>query len=88
MSSEPMTSDLKEPARPTPDQNEMMVDFLICLNRSVEKSDDRMKRLFYQSVEYAGIHGVLDKLQTVSKSVRVMKEIEEFEDVKEEWKDG
>ena len=47
-----------------------------------------MKRLFYQSAEYAGIHGVLDKLQTVSKSVRVMKEIEEFEDVKEEWKDG
>ena len=88
MSSEPMASDLKEPARPTADQIEMMVDFLICLNRSVEKSDDRMKRLFYQSAEHAGIHGVLDKLQAVSKSVRVMKEIEEFEDVKEEWKDG
>jgi hypothetical protein len=65
MSSDPMASDLKEPARPTADRNEMMVDFLICLNRSVEKSDDRM-----------------------SKSVRVMKEIEEFEDVKEESKDG
>jgi hypothetical protein len=58
------------------------------LNELVEKSDDRMKMLFYQSTEYAGIHGVLDKLQTVSKSVRVMKEIEEFEDVKEEWKKG
>jgi hypothetical protein len=30
MSSGPMASDLKEPARPTADQNEMMVDFLIC----------------------------------------------------------
>jgi hypothetical protein len=30
MSSDPMASDLKEPARPTADQNEMMVDFLIC----------------------------------------------------------
>jgi hypothetical protein len=65
MSSDPIASDLQEPARPTADQNEMMVDFLTCLNRSVEKSDDRM-----------------------SKSVRVMKEIEEFEDVKEESKDG
>jgi hypothetical protein len=88
MSSEPMASDLKEPARPTADQNEMMVEFLIHLNGLIEKSDDRMKILFYQSAEYAGIHGVLDKLQTVSKSVRVMKEIEEFEDVKEEWKNG
>jgi hypothetical protein len=27
----------------------------------------------------------LDQVQTISKSVRVMKEIEEFEDAKEEW---
>ena len=64
MSSVPMASDLKEPASSTADQNEMMIDSLICLNRSVEKSDDRMKRLFYQNTEYAGIHVVLDKSQS------------------------
>jgi hypothetical protein len=88
MSSQLMVSNLEEPARPTADQNEMMVGILIRLNGLVEGSDDKIKRLFYQSAEHAGIHGVLDKLQTVSKSVRVMKEIEEFEDAKEEWKDG
>jgi hypothetical protein len=65
-----------------------MVDLLVGLNASIEKSDDKMRRLFYQGTEQAEIDRVLHKLQTVSKSVRAMKEVEEFKDAREEWKDG
>lgn len=68
-------------------QNEM-VDLLVDLNVSIEKSNDNMKRLFYQGTEQAGVDGVLGKLQTGSKLVRVMKAIEEFEEARDEWKDG
>jgi hypothetical protein len=65
-----------------------MVDLLVCLNGLIDETDDRMKRVFYQSTEQGEIDGVLDKLQRVSKSVRGMKEVEEFEDVRGEWKDS
>jgi hypothetical protein len=65
-----------------------MVDLLVRLNASIEKCDEKTRRLFYQGTEQAGIDRVLRKLQTVSKSVRAMKEVEEFEDAREEWKDG
>ena len=65
-----------------------VVDLLIGLNAVIEESDDKMKRVFYKGAEQAGFGEVLNKLQTVSKSVRGMKEIEEFEDVREEWKDS
>lgn len=65
-----------------------MVDLLVRLNGLIDGSDDRMKRVFYQGAEQGEIDGVLDKLQRVSKSVRGMKEVEEFEDVREEWKES
>lgn len=65
-----------------------MVDLLVHLNGLVDESDDRMKRVFYQGTEQGEIDGVLDKLQSVSRSVRGMKEVEEFEDVREEWKES
>jgi len=45
-----------------------------------------MKRLFHQGKDQAGIDDVLDELQTASRSVRLLKEIEEFHDVRGEWK--
>jgi hypothetical protein len=69
------------------EQNEM-VDLLIGLNGSIETSDDDMKRLFYQGTEQAGIDRVLDRFCMVLGSVRAMKEVEEFEDVRDEWKDS
>lgn len=54
----------------------------------VEKCDDKMKRLFYQGTEQAGLDVILQKLQKISKSVRAMKEVEEFEDTRDEWKDS
>lgn len=68
-------------------QNEM-IDLIVALNDSIEKSNDVMKRHFYQATERAGFDGVLGKLQTVSRSVRAMKEIEEFQDARDEWKDS
>ena len=68
-------------------QNEL-VDLFVALNASIEKSNDVMKRLFYQAALGAGIDRVLEKLQTVSRSVRAMKEIEEFEDARDEWEDS
>jgi hypothetical protein len=65
-----------------------LVDLLVALNGSVEKSNDVMRRLFYQATSETGIDRVLEKLQTVSRSVRAMKEIEEFEDARDEWKDS
>lgn len=65
-----------------------IVELLVRLNGSMEDSDERIKSVFYQGTEQAGIGEVLDKLQTVSRSVRVVKEVEEFQDVREEWKES
>jgi hypothetical protein len=65
-----------------------MVDLLVRLNGLIDESDDRMKRVFYQCTEQGEIDGVLDKLQRVSKSVRGMKEVEEFEGVRGGWKES
>ncbi|ERF75223.1 hypothetical protein EPUS_00015 [Endocarpon pusillum Z07020] len=65
-----------------------IVELLVDMNGSIERCDSKTRRLFYQSTEQAEIDGVLQKLQTVTKSVRVMKEVEEFEDVRDEWKDS
>jgi hypothetical protein len=66
------------------EQNEA-VDLLVHLNELIEKADGKMRKLFYDASTQARIDSVLDKLQTVSKSVRVQKEVEEFEDEKAEW---
>jgi len=65
-----------------------MVDLLVRLNGLIDGSDDRMKRVFYQGTEQGEIDEVLDKLQRVTKSVRGMKEVEEFEDVRGEWEES
>jgi hypothetical protein len=65
-----------------------MADLLVHLNGLIDESDDRMKRVFYQGTEQGEIDGVLDKLQRVTKSVRGMKEVEEFEDVRGEWEES
>ena len=62
-----------------------VVELLVHLNELIEKSDGKMKKLFYQASIQAEIDNVLDKLHTVSKSVRVQKEVDEFRDEKEEW---
>ena len=67
-----------------PKQNDV-VDLFVHLNGLVEKADGKMRKLFYDASTQAQIDNVLDKLQTVSKSVRVQKEVEEFEDEKAEW---
>lgn len=64
------------------------VDLLVSLNQAVEQSDRKARQLFYQTSDLAGLIGSLDQLQSVSKSVRVMKEIEEFQDAREEWEEG
>jgi hypothetical protein len=65
-----------------------MVDLLVRLNRLIDESDDKMKRVFYQGTAQGEIDGVLDKLQRVLKSVRGMKEVEEFEGERGEWKES
>jgi hypothetical protein len=63
-----------------------VIDLLVGLNGLIEESDDRMKRVFYLSTEQGGIDELLHKWQVLSNSVRGMKELEEFNDVREEWK--
>ncbi len=65
-----------------------IIDLSVDLNDLIEKSNDVMKRLFYQATDRTGFDAVLEKLQMVSRSVRAMKEIEEFQDARDEWKDS
>lgn len=64
-----------------------LVDLLICLNEWIESSSGALRSIFYQAAEQAGLDRVFEKLQRISKSVRCAKEIEEYEDVREEWED-
>ncbi|XP_014558716.1 hypothetical protein COCVIDRAFT_93769 [Bipolaris victoriae FI3] len=57
------------------------------LNRTVEGSAKSVRKLFYEVSGSAGLLGALDQILATSKSVRVMKEIEDFQDAKEEWED-
>ncbi|KAF7511671.1 hypothetical protein GJ744_003834 [Endocarpon pusillum] len=65
-----------------------LVELLVGMNGWIDKCDYKVRRLFYQVTEPAEIDRVLRELQTVAKSVRVMKEVEEFEDARDEWKDS
>jgi hypothetical protein len=69
------------------DKNEGQVDLLVALNATVESADWRMRRLFYQASAQANLMELLEELQESSKSVRVMKEVEEFQDAKEDWEE-
>lgn len=70
---------------PPREKDECFLMLLGALNEAVEDSSRGTRQLFYETSDSSGFATALDQVQTISKSVRVMKEIEEFEDAKEEW---
>ncbi|CAN9310368.1 unnamed protein product [Alternaria alternata] len=72
---------------PPREKDECFLVLLGTLNEAVESSSRGMRQLFYETSDSSGFATALDQVQTISKSVRVMKEIEEFEDAKEEWEE-
>lgn len=64
-----------------------LLALLATLNGAIEKSAISVRRLFYDMSDSAGLFTTLDQILAVSKSVRVMKEIEEFQDARQEWED-
>jgi hypothetical protein len=68
-------------------KDECALALLGALNEAVESSSGRMRQLFYEASDSAGFAAALNQVESSSKSVRVMKEIEEFQDAKEEWEE-
>jgi len=68
--------------------NDGIITLLIELNEAINSSNESFRCRFYQVVDKTSFKDVLDELQNISKSVRVMKAVEEFQDAKEEWKYG
>ncbi|KAI4658882.1 uncharacterized protein J4E79_006642 [Alternaria viburni] len=66
-------------------RDESVLTLLGVLNEAIDSSSGKMRQLFYETSDSAGFTSVLNQVETMSKSVRVMKEIEEFQDAKEEW---
>jgi AMMECR1 domain-containing protein len=64
------------------------LEMLVVLNEAIDKSDQTRRQMFYQAVEETRFTEVLDELQQKSKSIRVVKEVEEFEDTKDDWERG
>lgn len=64
-----------------------LVELLVSLNAAVERSNDKMRQMFYEASDKAGFIDAIEQLQESSKSVRIMKEIEEFQDAREDWDD-
>ena len=69
-------------------QIQELIELLITVNEVVDRSRTNIKTLFYKSCAQARMEDVLEELQKGSKSVRITKEIEEFDDAWDEWKDG
>lgn len=67
--------------------NSEQVDLLVALNAEMERTNSKMQRLFYEACNDAQLVNELGKFQRCTKSVRLMKEIEEFEDAMEDWMD-
>lgn len=65
-----------------------LVELLIDLNRAIERSDDNVVQAFFEGAKHARLDLVFEKLQRVSRSVRCVKEIEDFEDMRMEWDKG
>jgi hypothetical protein len=57
---------------------------MVRLNEVIERIDEDMRNFFYRTSVQAQIDSVLFKLQTLLKPVRAMKEVEEFQAVREE----
>ncbi|KAH7558423.1 hypothetical protein J3E72DRAFT_24370 [Bipolaris maydis] len=72
---------------PDAESDEGFLHLLQMLNRTVEGSSKSVRQLFYEVSDPAGLLSALDQVSATSKSVRVMKEIEDFQDAKEEWED-
>lgn len=73
--------------KPDADSDAGLLALLTKLNEAVEKSNRSVRRLFYEASNSAELLQTLNQVMTVSKSVRIMREIEEFKDAKEEWED-
>lgn len=69
------------------DSDAEFLAILRTLNENVETPNQRVRQLFYEVSDSVGLPAALDQVLTASKSVRVMKEIEDFQDTKEEWQD-
>lgn len=67
------------------DNSDGQIDLLVALNHAMETTGWQMRRLFYQASDQAKFMELLEGLQETSKSVRIMKEIEEFQDAREDW---
>jgi hypothetical protein len=66
-------------------RDECILTLLEALDEAVDSSTGRMRQLFYETSDLAGFTDTLNQVETVSKSVRVVKAIEDFHDAKEEW---
>ena len=65
--------------------DECLLTLLGVLNEAVDSSTGKRRTLFYETSDSAGFISVLNQMETISSSVRVKKEIEEFQDTKKEW---
>ncbi|EOA92168.1 hypothetical protein ACJQWK_03452 [Exserohilum turcicum] len=64
-----------------------LLEILRTLNETVEDSSQRVRQLFYEISDLVGLPAALDRVLAASKSVRVKKEIEDFQDTKDDWQD-
>lgn len=72
---------------PDAESDDGFLHLLQTLNRTVEGSGKSVRELFYEVLGPAGLLDALDQVSATSKCVRVMKEIEDFQDAKEVWED-
>jgi hypothetical protein len=66
-------------------QQKQLVELLATLNDCLDKAPDSARRSFYHVSSTRHIDALLQRLVEKSGSVRLEKEVEEFEDVRDEW---
>lgn len=66
-------------------KDDVLIDTLVTLNEAIENSNSKAKIAFYAAADQAGFLEALAGLQKMSKLNRVMKEIEEYEDARDDW---
>lgn len=69
------------------EQQGELIDMLAQMNGAVEESNATMRDNFYSASSAARFDAVLDKLLTITRSVRGQKEVEEFIEEREDWKE-
>lgn len=65
-----------------------LIELLVALNHAIDQSDENTRALFYEAADHMELPNVLDQLHNKSKSVRILKELEEFEDARDDWNEG